>query len=121
MRSIIVPVLLVMAISAIGGCNRAYHLPGHNEKNLNHPPDITMRVGGRRKAISTGLTLFVLIRAHMSSSDPDVVSVELPDWNTAYLVGKRPGTATVRYYYERRDGSTDPDRANEGFQVEVIP
>jgi hypothetical protein len=111
--------LLTTAVTCtMSACNRIYLLPGHEDGNLRHPPDITMRPGERRKAITTGMTLFVLVPAWMESSDPDIVEVQLPDKDTAYLVAHRPGVATVRYR-DRYDGPNDPP--NVGFEVRVVP
>ncbi len=52
--------LTIVLTWTLVGCNRMYILPGHNEDNLRRPPDVTMRPGERRKAIATGMTLFVL-------------------------------------------------------------
>jgi hypothetical protein len=118
MPRIVSALLLMAGAFLVSGCNRMYHLPGHNEENLRNPPDVTMEVGERRKAISTGLTLFVLVPVWMESSDPEIVKIELPDHDTAYLIARSPGVATVRYP-DRYDGPDDPP--NQGFKVHVIP
>ena len=93
-----IAILLVFLALLAMGCGRFYHLPGHNSRNITHPPPVTMKVGERCKAISTGMTLMMPIPADMTSSDTNVVSVEIPDYYTAYLVAHRTGTATVTYY-----------------------
>lgn len=103
----------------LSGCGRFYHLPGHRAANLNHPPNITLYEGDRIRAISTGIVCFVMVFAVMESTDPEIVEVEIPlvrNLDTAYLIAKRPGKATVRYGYV-----PDGHGPNDGFVVTVLP
>lgn len=103
----------------LAGCGRMYHLSGHRESNVSHPPDITLRQGDRVKAISTGVVLFSLVPAFMESSNTDLVEIEVPpvdNLDTAYLLARRPGTANVCYRWVR-----DSDVPNEGLTVTVLP
>lgn len=115
--------LLLVTIAAAlagGGCRgRSYHLPGHTFSNRADPPNLTMRVGEHRKAITTGFTLGAMGPAFMESSDPAVITVEPTDatWNAVYLRGRGPGVATLHYELPRDEGSP----ANDGFEVRVLP
>jgi hypothetical protein len=110
---------VVIVVGTCSGCGRTYHLPGHNEHNLKAPPDLTMRVGDRRKAITTGLTVKDMLhaRASLTSASPDVVRVEVPSRGTANVVAGSVGSARLRYY--PRMDRPDPD--NQGFLVTVLP
>jgi hypothetical protein len=110
--------VVIAAALAGGGCGgRSYHLPGHTFSNRDDPPDVTMRVGERRKAITTGLTLSAMGPAFMDSSDPEVVAIEhTGSWNTVYLRARKPGVAIVRYGIV--DGGSSP--GNDGFEVRVL-
>jgi len=104
--------IVIMLAALTTGCGTLYHLPGHNERNWHHPPPVTLTVGERRLAVSTGITLFVMGPVQMSSSDTNIVSVALSDkQHTAYLIAHRVGTATVTYGSYPGKGS---------FEVRVI-
>ncbi len=110
--------LAVVTLTLIG-CGRHYHLPGHNQSNLNHPPDVTLTVGQRVRAVSTRYVMFVMPPAEMTTSDPAIVAVDMPDQHNldeAYLVAKSAGKATVKY-----SSGVDSDKPNEGFEVTVVP
>lgn len=117
--------MICLAAGVLIGCGRSYHLPGHNEHNLSHPPDVVLRQGSRVLAVSTGLTLLPLVPAIMTSSDPDVVAVDIPFRNnrdTTYLVAKRPGTARLKYgWTPEYGGPPEHDASNVGFSVTVLP
>lgn len=108
-------IILMFACLAllVTGCGRFYHLPGHNSHNITHPPPVTMKAGERCKAISSGITLLMPVPAHITSSDTNIVSVEMPNYYTAYLVAHRAGTATVTYY-------PNWDSLRGSFKVRVI-
>jgi hypothetical protein len=111
--------VIIAAALAGGGCGgRSYHLPGHTFSNRNDPPDMTMRVGERRKAITTGFTLSAMGPAFMDSSEPEIVAIEhTGSWNTVYLRARKAGVAIVRYGVLH--GGSSPD--NDGFAVRVLP
>lgn len=124
MRTTLTLALLAFtALPTLGGCGRFYHLPGHAGTNLHDPPDLTMRAGQRRKAISTGFAIKALGPAGMESSKPDVVAVEPADdtGETVYLRARKPGVATVRYTYDTYSGVHHRSGVNDGFEVRVVP
>ena len=112
--------LLILVVGVCTGCGRTYHLPGHSSENLKAPPNVTMRVGEQRKAITTGLNVKDMGFAGnaIMSDDPKIVRIHSPDRGTAYLVAASAGTAQVHYYYHPTVRS-DPE--NRGFLVTVVP
>jgi hypothetical protein len=113
MRTTMASTLLFWAIYS-GGCGRCYLLAGHNEYNLQRPPNITMRVGERRQAIWTGMSLMQEMPSSMSLSQDHtgIVTVEYPDAGTAFIRANKEGQARLHYWLG--------EKGNEGFLVTVI-
>lgn len=113
MKHLLLIPLASIVLVLFSGCCRTYPLAGHNKGNLHAPPAITMKVGERFQAIRMGKTPFVMINADMASTDTNIVQVETPDRDTAYLIAIRPGRADVSYYPHYSLGGS--------FEVTVCP
>jgi hypothetical protein len=107
---------LFVALAAyvfVCGCGRIYHLPGHNEDNINAPPDLTMRVGERREALSNGFNVKDMGPVELFTDNSSVVAVERPDRDDAYLHALAAGKARIHYIPMMPE--------NKGFVVTVKP
>jgi hypothetical protein len=101
-----------LCVLGLGGCGRLYYLPGHNEDNFLAPPDVTMRVGQRRKVLGNGLSPLAMSPVDLRSENPDIVVVEVPDQDDAFIRAVSVGSAHLYYY------PMGPD--NKGFTVMVL-
>jgi hypothetical protein len=73
-----------------------------------------MHVGERRLAIRNGLNFQAVPPPELRSGDPNVVAVEVPDEDHAYLNAMSVGS--TRVYYMPPDAKVD-----KGFKVTVVP
>ncbi len=113
MKTLVASALILPFILA--SCGTIYSLPGHNGSNENHPPDVTMVLGEKRRIVAAGFERFGIAMPpylFVEVEDPNVVSVEGEGW-TGYLVPKSTGTTRVRY------NKNDTSSENVGFEVTV--
>jgi len=104
-------VLCVAMAASLAGCGRLYYLPGHNEDNYLAPPDVTMRVGQRRKVLGNGFSVLAMSPVDLRSENPDIVAVEVSDQDDAFIRAVSVGSAHLYYY------PMGPE--NKGFTVTV--
>jgi hypothetical protein len=108
----------ILYVIGLGGCGRLYYLPGHNEDNYLAPPDVTMRVGERRKVLANGISMLAMTPVDLRSENPGIVAVEVPDQDDAFIRAVSVGSAHL-YYFPSYDFPMRPD--NKGFTVTVLP
>jgi hypothetical protein len=115
-RSVGTALICALVVCASPGCGEIFYLPGHNEKNTASPPDVTMRLGERRKVLTFGLNPLDMPPAAemIRSDDPRIVSVDGPNKSDAYLTANAVGS--TRVYYLGGDIAK-----NRGFEVTVLP
>ena len=108
--------ILIFVTFNIAGCGTLYDLPGHNESNEMHPPDIVLRVGERVRALHCGIEL---LDSHpmMYSDDNNIVAIDdPPPGYEVFLQALSEGT--TRVHYDVFSTTTNP---NIGFAVTVVP
>ena len=116
MPSINVQLYLGVALPLLlASCGHRYHLTGHREANLSHPPDIKVRVGESRLAVSCGLSLHLLAPsyARISIDDSSIAQIVTDGWEHAWIHGVAPGKTKASYGEQ-----LDP---NQGFWIIVTP
>lgn len=114
----IVRLTMFIAATALVGCKKIYHLPGHHEFNRHSPPPISMKQGESKRILTAGLDWPILSAGPsytIRSSNTEIVEVTRGNW-TVRLKANRPGTTRVHY-----DAFFDIKPQNHGFEVKVLP
>ena len=105
--------MLLLAVS-VTGCGHHYHLRGHNAGNLQSPPDILLKSGESKLAVSEGLSIKALVPAWSMIQIEDESVARIPiAGKKARIVGVREGRTKAKYPLE--------DEPNHGFWIIIEP
>jgi hypothetical protein len=105
---------MLLLAAGVTGCGHHYHLRGHNAGNLQNSPEIRLKAGESKLAVSEGLSIKSLMPACCMIQIEDKSVARTPiEGGKARIIGVREGKTKARYPLE--------DEPNHGFWIIVEP